>query len=374
MILTGTDFQIRKYVVFISLILFSSCLSRVNLSNDWMIGPFIKQHESNPCLVPAESSVFYCPVNKKLVNWEAKDVFNPAAVVRNDKIYLLYRAEDSIGQHLGTSRIGLAESTNGLSFDKHPEPVFFPDNDQMKKFEWDGGCEDPRVVEDNEGKYIMTYTAWDGNTARLAVAASDNFMDWEKYGLAFENAYNGKYINTWSKSGSIVCKRTGNKLVATKINGKYWMYWGDSDIFLATSENLIDWIPVENKDGDLQPVFSPRRGYFDSELVEPGPPALITKKGIVLIYNSKNSAEEGDESLPDGTYAAGQVLLDINDPGKVIKRTEKYFFFPETDYELTGQVNNVCFIEGLVPFKNKLFLYYGTADSRIAVAIYDTGE
>lgn len=373
MISDNSNFQIKTFLL-VSFILITSCSPKVNSPNNWMLGPFTKQHDNNPCLVPGDSSTFYCPVNKKVVNWEVKDVFNPATVVRNDKIYLLYRAEDSIGQHLGTSRIGLAESTNGLSFDKHPEPVFFPDNDRMKKFEWDGGCEDPRVVEDDNGRYIMTYTTWDGNTARLAVAASDNLMDWEKYGLAFENAYNGKYINTWSKSGSIVCKRTGNKLVATKINGKYWMYWGDSDIFLATSANLTDWKPVENEDGDLKPVFSPRKGYFDSELVEPGPPALITDHGIVLIYNSKNSAATGDANLPDGTYAAGQVLMDINDPGKVLKRTEKYFFYPETDYELTGQVNNVCFVEGLALFKNKWFLYYGTADSKIAVAVYDTGK
>jgi predicted GH43/DUF377 family glycosyl hydrolase len=361
-------FQI--FVVFISMVLFTSCSGPDDKTGDWMIGPFSKLDDSNPCLVPGDSAVFNCPVNGVMINWEVKDVFNPAVVVRDDKIYLLYRAEDSVGKHLGTSRIGLAESTNGLTFTKCPEPVLYPDNDRMNQFEWDGGCEDPRVVEDNEGRYIMTYTAWDGDIARLCVATSADLVNWKKYGLAFDNAYNGKYRDTWSKSGSIVCKLKGNRIVADLVNGKYWMYWGDSDIYLATSENLIDWKPVENEDGSLKPVFSPRKGYFDSELIEPGPPALITEHGIVMIYNSKNSANEGDENLPDGTYAAGQVLMDAGDPGKMLKRTEEYFFFPEKPYEITGQVNNVCFLEGLAWFRNKWFLYYGTADSKIAVAVY----
>ncbi|MCH7658896.1 MAG: glycosidase [Bacteroidetes bacterium] len=359
------------FVVFISVVLIGSCSGQDDKSGDWMIGPFSKLDDSNPCLVSDETSVFNCPVNRVMINWEIKDVFNPAVVVRDDKIYLLYRAEDSVGLHLGTSRIGLAESNDGLTFTKRPEPVLYPDNDRMNLFEWDGGCEDPRVVEDNEERYIMTYTAWDGNTARLSVATSADLVNWKKHGLAFGEAYNGKYRDTWSKSGSIVCKLKGNRLVAAQINGKYWMYWGDSDIYLATSENLIDWKPVENENRNLKPVFSPRKGYFDSELVEPGPPALVTEQGIVMIYNSKNSATEGDENLPDGTYAAGQVLMDAGDPGKILKRTEEYFFFPEKPYELTGQVNNVCFLEGLAWFRNKWFLYYGTADSKIAVAVYD---
>ena len=363
--------RFQMFVVFISVVLIGSCSGQDDKSGDWMIGPFSKLDDSNPCLVSDETSVFNCPVNRVMINWEIKDVFNPAVVVRDDKIYLLYRAEDSVGLHLGTSRIGLAESNDGLTFTKRPEPVLYPDNDRMNLFEWDGGCEDPRVVEDNEERYIMTYTAWDGNTARLSVATSADLVNWKKHGLAFGEAYNGKYRDTWSKSGSIVCKLKGNRLVAAQINGKYWMYWGDSDIYLATSENLIDWKPVENENRNLKPVFSPRKGYFDSELVEPGPPALVTEQGIVMIYNSKNSATEGDENLPDGTYAAGQVLMDAGDPGKILKRTEEYFFFPEKPYELTGQVNNVCFLEGLAWFRNKWFLYYGTADSKIAVAVYD---
>ncbi len=99
------------------------------------------------------------------------------------------------------------------------------------------------------------------------------------------------------------------------------------------------------------------------------PPALLTDKGIVFIYNSRNSPEYGDASLPAGTYSAGQILADKNDPFNILDRSDDQFFKPEKDYEIRGQVNNVCFLEGLVYFHNQWFLYYGTADSQIAVAV-----
>jgi predicted GH43/DUF377 family glycosyl hydrolase len=116
-------------------------------------------------------------------------------------------------------------------------------------------------------------------------------------------------------------------------------------------------------------VLAPRAGYFDSRLVEPGPFALYTQNGIVLIYNSSNAANNNDITQPKFTYAAGQALFDKNAPYKLIDRSVHYFMHPDKPYELKGEVNNVCFVEGLVSFKNKWILYYGTADSKIAVAI-----
>ena len=360
-------------VILASVILFS-CLripekkSESVSTKNWVIGPFLKEDNSNPCITPQSDTTFYCPVRKETVSWEKKDVFNPAVVVRNGKINLLYRAEDKYG----TSRIGLGVSMDGLSFTRDSEPVFYPDNDFMKKYEWEGGCEDPRIVEDKDGTYFMTYTSYDSNIARLCVAGSTDLVNWQKHGLVFEDAYDGKYINRWSKAGSIVCKCDGSSLIAALIDSKYWMYWGDTDIYIATSTNLKDWTPVEDENGKLIIVFSPREGYFDSRLVEPGPPSVLTRYGIVLIYNSMNLSQfsGGDPNLPEGTYAAGQALLNPENPTLLLDRTESYFLYPEKDYEITGQVNNVCFLEGLAYYNNKWFLYYGTADSKIAVATY----
>jgi predicted GH43/DUF377 family glycosyl hydrolase len=120
---------------------------------------------------------------------------------------------------------------------------------------------------------------------------------------------------------------------------------------------------------ELKIVLSPRKGKFDSDLVEPGPPAMLTAEGILLIYNSRNIPAIGDATLKEGTYAASQALFSKDDPAKLIKRMDNYFMKPDRPYEIEGQVNEVCFLEGLVRFKNRWFLYYGTADSKIAVAV-----
>jgi len=352
--------------------------------SSWALLPFIKIDSINPVLGPG-TGIFTCPILHKPVKWEEKDVFNPAIVVKGDTLLMLYRAEDKIGKYAGTSRIGLARSTDGLHFTRLSSPVFYPAGDAQKKYEWEGGCEDPRVVEDSAGVYYMTYTAYDGDKARLLVATSEDLLHWKKYGPVFSKAFNGKYLNQWSKSGSIVSVYKNGKITAAKLNGKYWMYWGDVNINAAISDDLINWTPVEMAKGekatiplrhnavetpDLKIVIGPRPKKFDSDIVEAGPPAMLTDKGILLLYNGRNIPSIGDSLLAEGTYSAGQVLLDKNDPTKIIQRQNQYFLTPDKVYEKTGQVNFVCFIEGLAYFKNKWFLYYGTADSKIAVAVH----
>jgi len=357
-----------------------------NSPGNWALLPFQKIDSVNPILKPGMGS-FIDPILKKKVLWEEKDVFNPAIVQHNGKIFMLYRAQGKTGKPAGTSRIGLAFSTDAIHFSSMPEPVFYPDNDAYKKLEWEGGCEDPRIVEDSPGTYYMTYTAFDGNTARLLIATSTDLLHWKKHGSVFAKAYKGKYADKWSKSGSIVSAYKDGRIIATKINGKYWMYWGDTQIWTATSDDLINWTPVEMKPGEHPPVklrsqavnmphlkivLPTRSGKFDSDLVESGPPAMLTERGILLIYNSRNDRSFGDKSLPDGTYSASQVLFDKHDPTKILKRMDTSFLKPEKPYELSGQVNQVCFAEGLTKFKNNWYLYYGTADSQIAVGFCET--
>lgn len=360
-------------LLFISAISLLCACSGTKDARDWQVGPFVKQDGINPIMGPLETTTFYCPVRQDTVFWEAKDVFNPTALVKDGKVHLLYRAEDTVGKFAGTSRIGLAISDDGLHFQRMPEPIFYPENDSLSVYEWEGGCEDPRIVESEDGTYYMTYTAYDGLVARLLVASSSDLQSWTKHGPVFKQAENGKFLDLWSKSGSIVSQKKGNRFVATRINGKFWMYWGDTNIYLAWSTDLVNWMPVTDETEGvtsfkLKPVFGPRPGKFDSDLVEPGPQAWLTERGIVLVYNSRNRGEGGDPSLAEGTYSAGQVLLSATNPSVVVDRSESYFITPDKDYELTGQVNKVCFVEGLVNFKGSWFLYYGTADSKIAVA------
>jgi predicted GH43/DUF377 family glycosyl hydrolase len=141
------------------------------------------------------------------------------------------------------------------------------------------------------------------------------------------------------------------------------MYWGEGEIRLASSDDLINWVP-----GPV--VLRTRSGKFDSALVEAGPPAVMTDHGIVLIYNGKNAAKNGDANLKRGAYSGGQALFDSSNPTKLLARTDTPFYQPEKAFEVTGQYGaGTTFLEGLVAFHDQWLLYYGCADSYVAVAI-----
>ncbi len=346
---------------------------------DWAFGGFVRA-QTNPVINPDTASVFFCPMQNREMRWEESETFNPAAVVKDGKIVVLYRAEDNTAQGIGmrTSRIGYAETTDGITFDRRPEPVMYPGEDSGKRWEWMAGCEDPRVVVTEEGLYVMTYTGGERfdtpapyAIARLCIATSRDLLTWEKHGPAFTQAYDGKFRDAWTKSGSIVTRIVDGKQVVAKINGKYLMYWGEAMVNLATSDDLVNWTPAVDEGGNLKPVMSPREGYFDATLTECGPPAVITDKGILLIYNGKN-AENGDKRFPAQYYCGGQALFDLDDPEKLIERLDSPFYLPCAEFEKTGQyVYGGLFIEGLVFYNGKWYLYYGCSDSHVAVAVYD---
>lgn len=295
------------------------------------------KYEGNPILEPGS------------LDWEQKDVFNPTAVVREGKVYMFYRAEDCQGMGIwnGTSRIGLAISHDGFNFYKMDYPVLEP----TEPYEFPGGCEDPRITEIN-GRYYMTYTAFDGITARLCMASSDDLIHWQKHGCMVPG-FRGEKRVEWSKAGAIVPQ---------KIQGRYWMYFGEGYVYLAYSEDLDTWRVLP------EPVLTPRgRGYFDADLVEPGPAPFVTEDGIVLLYNG--AVELAPGSPPRRRYAAGVAVYALDNPSRLIYRADHPFLEPDSEMELHGQVDNVVFIEGYVTFKGRELLYYGMADSRIGVAV-----
>jgi predicted GH43/DUF377 family glycosyl hydrolase len=377
-IFNSKHFMMKKLFIVLLVTIVGCSGSGVEQQDDWAFGPFERPDGVNPIITPNSETTFECPMRDSVLHWESMATFNPAAVVKDDKVHVLYRAEDLTGQmEIGghTSRLGMAVSEDGLNFDRWDEPVFYPADDDQKKYEWPGGTEDPRIVETEGGNYVMTYTQWNRETPRLAVATSTDLENWEKHGPAFEEAYDGKYNDMESKSGAILSERQGDKLVAKKHKGKYWMYWGVPKVWLATSDDLINWKPVQNDNDELKPVLTPRDGHFDSWLVEAGPPALITDDGILVIYNAGNDGESGDPSIPDSVYTGGQALYDLDNPEKLVDRLDKPFIQPQEDFEKSGQYKNgTTFLEGLVHFQDKWFIYYGTADSRVGVVSWDPGE
>jgi predicted GH43/DUF377 family glycosyl hydrolase len=371
----GTSGTARRPTILAFLFLLSlSGLGRAQ-AGDWMLGPFVKPPGIGPVLVPNAAPTFHSPLSDSTVQWEAYATFNPAAVVRDGKVYLLYRAEDASGEAMiggHTSRLGLAVSDDGLTFSRRATPVLYPDTDAQGGNEWPGGVEDPRLITREDGTYVLTYTQWNRDVPRLAVATSSDLISWTKHGPAFAKVAGGRYLRSESKSGAIVGRWAGDRLIAARVNGKYWMYYGVPEMHIATSDDLLDWAPVEDAGGDPVTVLSARPGHFDSWLVEPGPPAMLTPHGIVLLYNAGNSATGGDPRLPARGYSAGQALFDATNPLNLLARSAAPFLRPTEPYERTGQyAAGTTFVEGLVPFHGRWYLYYGMADSRVGVAIWD---
>ena len=343
--------------------LVSSC-NTAKTDNSWAIGPFSRP-VADAVIAPDTSKVFFCPMRQEAVRWQESDTFNPAATIKDGKIVVLFRSEDNSATGIGlrTSRIGYAETTDGINMTIDDEPVLYPSNDAFAEIDVPGGCEDPRVARTEDGLYVMLYTSWNRKVPRLSVATSRDLRNWTKHGYAFADAYNGRFADMACKSGSVVTRLDANdEMVIEKINGKYLMYWGENMINPATSDDLIHWTPMLGEDSELLKVAEPREGMFDSALTECGPPAVHTKDGIVLIYNGKSNENR--------SYCGGQILFDAKDPTKVLARLDEPFIVPELDFEKSGQyVDGTVFTEGLVRYNHKWYLYYGCADSFVGLAV-----
>ena len=273
--------------------------------------------------------------------WEAAGTFNPAVVVRGDRIVMLYRAQD----RQGISRLGYAESEDGLHFKRRDQPVFSP----SEPYEKDGGAEDPRLVQFGD-TYYLTYTGYNRKDAQLCLATSKDLVHWDRKGVIMP-ANKGNWNVKWTKSGAIVPQ---------EIDGKYWMYFlgtsadGRDQAGLAFSADLLHWTEATQT-----PVLPVRPDRFDSRVAEPGPSPIVTPTGIVLIYNG------ADDKL---LYRTGVAVFDRNDPRKLIWRSDEPIFAPEKDWEKVGQVPNVVFVEGMIRRGNHWLFYYGGADKYVGVA------
>jgi beta-1,2-mannosidase len=268
--------------------------------------------------------------------------FNPAAVRQSAETILLYREQDAAG----TSRIGYASSADGIHFTIRDQPVLTPETD----YEKDGGVEDPRVLRIGD-LYYMTYTGYNKKDAQLCLATSRDLIHWDRKGILLP-AYKGNWNTGWTKSGAVVPQ---------KINGKWWMYYlGTAPdkrdyMGLASSADLLHW-----SDATPQPVLPRRAGAFDSRVMEPGPPPIITEAGILLIYNA------ADDNL---VYTTAWALFDKKDPSKLLARAEAPFLRPQTEWQQVGQVPNVVFTEGMVDKStDQWWIYYGGADKYIGAS------
>ncbi|RHZ64956.1 glycoside hydrolase family 130 protein [Aspergillus thermomutatus] len=309
------------------------------------IGPFTK-YAGNPVLVPNAQHEF-----------ESAYIYNAAALVLDDTVFLLYRAQNAAK----VSTIGLAWSTDGYNFTRLDRPVLEP----SEPWEAGGGVEDPRVVR-IDGVFYMTYTAWDLHKPRLCLATSTDLVHWEKQGgplfpdfVDVECTPEGRtqIRKGHTKSGAVFPERNAD--------GLYMMIFGDAFLCVAESDDLIHW-----RARPFNEHFATGVHPWENRLLEPGPTPIKTRDGRwILVYNV---ATTGAPGYRNNQYSISQMLVDHNRLREgPLARLDRPSLVVSAENERSGQVNEVVFCEGMVQFQGRWFMYYGQGDSELGVATAD---
>jgi predicted GH43/DUF377 family glycosyl hydrolase len=265
--------------------------------------------------------------------WESRTVFNCGVAQRDGKVILLYRGQ---GTENDISRLGYAESTDGLTFTREPEPVFYPVDPTESK-----GVEDPRLTL-IDGRHHMFYTAWSPESIQVAHASTEDFHTWQRHGIVFPGPDN--------KDAA---------LFPRKINGRYCAFHRiPRAIWIAWSDDLETW-------GDYQKIMEPRPNGIEPLKLGAGGPPIETPDGWLVIYHGV------DHNL---VYRLGVALLDLDDPSRIINWPSEPILTPEEPWELKGDIPNVVFTCGTAEIGDDYFIYYGGADKVIAVATANKRE
>lgn len=310
-------------------------------------------------------------------SFESMGVMNPAAIKVKDKIYLFYRAVSESNQ----SSIGYCILSNALKIEfRSRQPLL------EAEFEFESkGMEDPRIVK-IESMYYLSYTAFNGTNALGAMATSTDLITWEKIGIIVPQITYKEFLDYISKNETIRnkykehieheinYKSTSDQsfiwdknliLFPRKINDMfYFLHRIKPDIQIVVSVkkledlNKIFWEKYFSE-FDQFIVLSPKYQH-ESSYIGSGCPPIETEQGWILIYHG---VEEVKKAL---IYSACVALLDLENPQKEIARLPYPLFRPEQQWELKGKVNNVCFPTGAIVEDDRLYLYYGAADERIA--------
>jgi len=310
--------------------------------------------ENNPILRP-----------NKAHPWESQKVYNCGTVYKNNQYHLFYRAVGfDPNWH---SSIGYAVSDDGINFKRFGKPLLSSESEFEKK-----GLEDPRATKIGN-IYYMSYTAYDGNSARLFLVTSKDLKIWKRHGKMisnwdFEKA--GGFIINWDPAQQTEiakkewCKAGG--IFPELIDNKYWMIFGDRNLWLASSDDGVRWVPI------WKPFVKPRKDCFDSAHVEMGPPPVRTDRGWLILYHGVDW---------EVVYRLGFLLLDLKDPTRILYRSEKSIFSPKELYELKSEIDllpgttkidknpKVIFCCGAASVGNDLRIYYGAGDSFICTAV-----
>jgi predicted GH43/DUF377 family glycosyl hydrolase len=280
-------------------------------------------------------------------DWECYNVFNPAVIHHNGVFHMWYRAQGLDW----VSRIGYAVSQDGKCWNRLEKPVMTPVDGLDSR-----GLEDPRVVV-IDGEFLMCYTAYGSEAVSGAlpthtgggilpmIARSQNGIVWERIGPIVEGEDNKDHM-----------------LFPRKINGRYTAFhrrW--PNVCLAYSEDLVTW-----PEAWMQEVYGPRpENDWDGRSVGSNGTPIETPHGWLQINHGYND---------DHIYRFGVVLLDLEDPSKVIRRPKGFIFEPKELWEIRGDVPNVVFSCANPVVADKVYVFYAGGDHAIGLATCSLSE
>jgi len=325
------------------------------------------KHHSNPILSPKMEN-----------DWEDLVVCNPGAWYENGKFYMLYRAAGDDEQHI--IRFGLATSEDGFNFERVSEkPVFGPSVEGP-----DSGCvEDARIVKFDD-YYYVTYafrpfppgrywefahdevltkdvgshapSSLEHNTANTALAMTRDFLSWKRLGRITQADLDDRDVILFPEKigGKFAMLHRPKEWIGEKFGPKNPATW------IRFSNDLLVW----NEPSTI--LIEGLAGGWEEKTGGSTPP-LKTDKGWLVLYH-------GVEDGGTGHYRVGAVMLDLNDPTKILGRTKTPILEPEEWYELEGFYKGCVFPTGNVIVDNTLYVYYGAADKYVGLATCNVNE
>jgi len=340
----------------------------------------IEKFDGNPVVKPVD-------VKPSREGYVVKGAFNPGAVAFGDEILLLLRVAEGCEQKEGYARapiyrfkngrsfpdimefdlsdpdvslkdtrgvahkgvdylstmshIRIARSRDGLNFKVDESPFIYP-VDSTEKY----GIEDARITL-IDGRYYLNFAVISQDSWSTALAVTDDFVNIERKGIIFHPE---------NKDVAIFPQKVAGKYMA--LHRPNNSGFGKASIWYAESPDLLHW-------GNHKCIARPRDTKWESMKIGGGAPPVKTTRGWLIIYHGK-----GDNS----TYSLFAMLLDLEEPWKVVGRAQTPLLTPDEPYETQGFFGNVVFSNGVVEKDSKLYIYYGAADDTSCVAVTDVGS